>query len=96
MDFAYTGVEIGTLAQPFNTLAEAVSAAVPGDEIQIKGNTAVPFTFEIGTISKALFISAANGTVRVGGDFSARSVSGGAGAETTQGTTGFVSRSRSR
>jgi len=95
VDFAYTGVELGSQAQPFNTLGEAVNTASAGDLIRIKGNTATGFSLETGTISKPLTIDAANGTVRVGGNFSG---GGGGGiapaATTTQGTTGFVSRRR--
>jgi len=97
VDFAYTGVEIGSPAQPFNTLGEAVSAAVSGDAIQIKGNTAKNFTLETGTLSKPLIIDSSNGTIRVGGNFGgARSLSSGAAPAPTQGATGFVSRSRRR
>ncbi|MCK5680551.1 hypothetical protein KAI46_07055 [bacterium] len=37
VDKAYGGVEVGTLAQPFNMLGEAVTAAAAGDRIFIKG-----------------------------------------------------------
>ncbi len=37
VDKAYGGIETGTLAQPFNTLGEAVAAASAGDRIFIKG-----------------------------------------------------------
>src|SRR5262249_37703893 len=46
VDFAYTGTEMGTFAQPFNTLGEAVAAAEPNNPINIKGNTAIKSTNE--------------------------------------------------
>jgi hypothetical protein len=92
VDFAFTGVEIGSLPQPFNTLGEAVSAAVPGDEVRIKGNTAKKYTLETGVISKPLLLNSANGKVRIGGTFGG-SFSGVAPEGTTttvKGKTGFV------
>ncbi len=95
VDFAYTGVETGTVTQPFNTLSEAVNAAVAGDEIRIKGNTATKFSLETGTISKPLYINATGGTIRVGGNFSGGGgISGG--VTPVQGNTGFISRNRNR
>lgn len=97
VDFAYTGTELGTNAQPFNTLAEAVAAVVPGDPIRIKGNTAVSHTLETPTLSTPMRIDASGGAVRIGGPFESRSAGGGAVAEQgalPQGQTGFVKRRR--
>ncbi len=62
VDFAYSGTESGTYAQPYNTIAEAVAAAGAGYTICIKGGT----TGETLTIDKNVYLEAAGGTVTVG------------------------------
>jgi len=66
VDFAYTGVEIGSRAQPFNTLAEGVSHVPVGGTVRLKGDTAVNTTAEAPRIDKVLRIEAINGSVRIG------------------------------
>jgi len=97
VDFAYAGVEVGTFAQPFNTLAEAVAAADPNNAIRIKGNTAVDSTNETPLILAPVRLEAVSGPVRIGGPFGSRSTGGGAAVEQgtlPQGQTGFVTRKK--
>ncbi|MEN6627989.1 MAG: disaggregatase related repeat-containing protein [Candidatus Sumerlaeia bacterium] len=63
VDFAWTGTETGSQAEPFNTLAEGVGALAEGRTLHIlAGQTA-----ETGRIVKPMRIVAENGTVRLGG-----------------------------
>jgi len=65
-DFAYAGVETGTFLQPYDTLAEAISAVPVDGLIRIKGDTGTNTTNETPTITQAMRIEAVNGTVRIG------------------------------
>ncbi len=62
VDFTYTGTELGTQAQPYNTLAEAIDAVEAGDEIIIKAGT----TSETLTIDKNVTIESSGGTATIG------------------------------
>jgi len=62
VDFNYVGTENGTFDQPYNTLAEAIAAANPGDTICIKPGSS-PETI---TITKAVTLRACGGPVTVG------------------------------
>lgn len=95
VDFAYTGVEVGTFAQPFNTLAEAVAAADPNNAIRIKGNTAQNSSNETSMVVAPVRLEAAGGPVRIGGPFPGRAAAGGSSAaDESQSQTGFVKRKR--
>ncbi len=63
VEFQYSGVEQGSFAQPFNTLAEAVNAASHGGIVRFKrsGSSA-----EALTISKRLDFQASGGAVTIG------------------------------
>lgn len=62
VDFGYTGREFGTAAQPFNTLAEAVSAVIPWRTILLRsGNSG-----ERLTITKPCNLLSEGGTVIIG------------------------------
>src|SRR6185436_7003607 len=67
VDFAYVGTQLGTSSQPFNTIAGAVSAASPGDVINVKGDSTRRYTLEASSITKQLRIQAVNGSIRIGG-----------------------------
>lgn len=63
VDFAYVGVEVGTFAQPFNTMAEGVQAVPNGGTLSIKaGASSTPIT-----ITKPMSIQAYGGLVTIGG-----------------------------
>ncbi len=63
VDFSYIGTETGSASQPFNTLAEGVAAApIGGTVIMRSGSTSVT-----PTITKAVTLRTANGTVIIGG-----------------------------
>ncbi|MCA9450386.1 MAG: hypothetical protein KC931_24905, partial [Candidatus Omnitrophica bacterium] len=67
VDFSYEGTESGTLAQPFNTLTEAIAAVSVGGDVKIKGDTATTETGETPRITKSMHIDAIGGSVRIGG-----------------------------
>ena len=62
VDFLWGGIEHGTYSKPFNTLAEAVTAASGGETICIKAGS----SDETITITKAVRIEACGGTVTIG------------------------------
>ncbi len=53
---------MGTQAQPYSTLAEAIDAVEAGDEIKIKAGT----TSETLTIDKNVTIQSSGGTATIG------------------------------
>ena len=59
IDFGYSGIELGTITMPFNTMAE-------DGTIRIKGDTGTPSTSEAITIVRQLRIEADGGPVRIG------------------------------
>jgi len=66
VDFNYSGTELGTESQPYNTLAEAINAVAEGGEITIKaGITSETFT-GINKIDKKVTIKSVNGTAIIG------------------------------
>ncbi len=62
VDFTYTGIENGTIDEPYNTLAEAINAVDEDGEIIINAGT----TNETPIISKPLTIKSAGGDVIIG------------------------------
>jgi M6 family metalloprotease-like protein len=62
VDFAYSGTELGTFSKPFNTLAEAVTAARAGCSIYIKAGS----SSERFRISKQLNIKSYGGAATIG------------------------------
>ena len=62
VDFNYSGTELGTQSQPYNTLAEAITAVAEGGEISINGGiTSETFT-GINKIDKKMTIKSVPGT----------------------------------
>jgi subtilisin-like proprotein convertase family protein len=62
VDFNYSGTELGTESQPYNTLAEAINAVAVGGEIRINGGiTSETFT-GINKIDKKMTIKSVPGT----------------------------------
>ncbi len=66
VDFAYVGVETGSVTLPFNTMAEALNVVDTDGTIKVKGDTAQNWTPETPRITTAMRIEAINGTVRIG------------------------------
>lgn len=66
LDFAYTGTEDGSEAQPVNTFDEAETLVIPGGAIRIKGNTAQNNTPETPTIQRPVTIQAVSGKITIG------------------------------
>jgi hypothetical protein len=62
VDFAYTGYEVGTEAQPFDTLAEGVAAAQEGGKVFVKAGS----SSETIDINKEVEIVAVGGEFRIG------------------------------
>jgi hypothetical protein len=62
-DFQYIGAELGTFAQPFNTLGEAANAASHGGTVKFKTGGASTETL---TISKRLALQVLGGPVTIG------------------------------
>ncbi len=62
VDFTYTGTELGTESQPYNTLAEAINAVSSGGTVIIKAGT----TSETLTIDKNVTIQSSGGTATIG------------------------------
>lgn len=62
VDFAYLGTELGTYDMPYNTLAEAVTAAGANETICIKAGSST----ETLTVIKAVVLRACGGTVTIG------------------------------
>ena len=73
VDFSYSsGIELGSEAQPFNTLGEGVIVVNPSGTLNIEtGETA-----ETPRITKAMRMEAVNGTVRIGVSGGAKSAMG--------------------
>ena len=67
VDFGWLGTKYGTEDKPFDTLAEALTAAAPSGAVKIKGDTGTSISPETMTIDQAVTIEAVNGTVRIGG-----------------------------
>ncbi|MFZ4576074.1 MAG: M12 family metallo-peptidase [Phycisphaerales bacterium] len=67
VDFAYSGTERGTQSQPFNTLAEGISAAPCGFNVVLVGNRSSPQT---GVFQRPagcpVTLNAVNGPVTIG------------------------------
>lgn len=61
VDFGYVGVEEGTFAKPFNTLAEGLAAVEAGGTLYVRGQSA-----ETPTITKRVRIESYNGTATIG------------------------------
>jgi len=61
VDFNYSGTDLGTESQPYNTLAEAVNAVAEGGEVIIKGG----ITNEILTIDKKVTIKTVDKTTTI-------------------------------
>ena len=66
VDFAFEALELGTLAAPFNTLAEAVIVVISGGSVKVKGDTAKNATAETPRITKAMRVEAVGGPARIG------------------------------
>lgn len=62
VEYGYTGAELGTVTEPFNTLAEGISAAPEAGLVNIQAGT----SNETMTISKAVTLQAWYGTVTIG------------------------------
>jgi hypothetical protein len=62
VDFAYGGTEHGLFTQPYNTLAEGISAVPSGGQLCIKAGS----TNETATITKAMTIHSYGGVVVIG------------------------------
>ncbi len=62
VDFQYNGIELGTFAQPFNTLGEAVAAASNGGTVKFKQGGVSTGT---STLSKRLEFQALGGPVTI-------------------------------
>jgi len=62
VDFYYSGVENGTFEEPYDTLAEGVSAAMTGGYVHVKAGT----SSETITITKDVIIMSWGGTATVG------------------------------
>jgi hypothetical protein len=62
VDFAYTGWELGTAAQPFNTLAEGVAAVIPGRTIILRAGS----SNERLTVNKHCTLLGSGGIVTLG------------------------------
>jgi len=66
VDFGFTGDEMGTESNPFNTLQEATDVLTEGGTIKVKGNTGKNWTSETPRITTPMRIEAVNGTVIIG------------------------------
>ena len=70
VDLAWGGSETGTIALPYNTVGEALSAVSSGGTVTLKGNTADGDSAEtfagVGKIDQAVTIKANGGTVTIG------------------------------
>lgn len=62
VDLAYPGVELGTAAAPYDTVAEAIAGATPGETIYLGPLD----SHETLTITKACRLDSGTGTARVG------------------------------
>lgn len=62
VNFAYAGTEVGTQAQPFNTVAEAIDCVIAGGTIYLNAGT----SGEMFSTNKPLSIQAFGGLVHVG------------------------------
>ncbi len=66
VDFTYTGTEVGTQSQPYNTLAEAINAVTVGGIITIKAGTTNETFDGTNKINKSVTIKSSGGTVIIG------------------------------
>ncbi len=87
VDFAFSGTQEGTEAQPFQKLEHAANAVTVGGVINIKGGTGDANSPETTTINQAVTINAINGTVSIGNPATRDAQRGSAEA-------GFVSKKR--
>jgi hypothetical protein len=62
VDFRYVGVENGSLATPFNTVAEGMAAATHGGTLSIKAGV----SSERPSFTKRLNVQAVGGPVTIG------------------------------
>ncbi len=62
VDFNYNGTELGTFVNPYNTLAEGVSAVSYGGILNFKTGS----SRETATITKAMSLKEFNGPVTIG------------------------------
>jgi hypothetical protein len=65
-NFAHGGTETGSFDEPYNSLAEAITAVAEGGTIAIRGDTGLNWTSETPLLTKPMRIQAAGGTVRIG------------------------------
>jgi hypothetical protein len=66
VDFGYIGTEVGTSAQPVNTLVEGVQLVEIGGTIWIDGHSSLTTTPETPRITKTLTMKSTGGPVRIG------------------------------
>ena len=66
VNFGFVGTEIGSVDNPFDTLAEGLFAVVEPGTVKIKGNSGDSVSNETMTIGQEVTIRAVNGTVRIG------------------------------
>ncbi len=66
VDFNYVGTELGTLSQPYNTLAEAIEAVAVGGTITIKAGITSETFDGINKINKNVTIKSSGGTAVIG------------------------------
>lgn len=66
VDFAATGFEAGTEANPFNSVQEGIAAVLAGGTIFFAGDSTDTVSSESPTINKSVTLEAVGGTVRIG------------------------------
>jgi hypothetical protein len=66
VDFAFSGLELGTWQAPFNTFGEGAAAVVPHGNLWIKGDSAQTAASETPRISKPMRVEPVNGAVQIG------------------------------
>ncbi len=66
VDFNYTGTELGTQSQPYNTLAEAINAVAVGGTITINAGITSETFDGINKINKNVTIKSSGGTAVIG------------------------------
>ena len=66
VDFAYTGTEAGTEAEPFNTLAEGVDKVAAGGVVTIKSDTGAILLSQTSLLTKAVRIKVIGRTTPAG------------------------------
>lgn len=65
-DFAHAGEELGTVALPYNAVADAVTAVHPGGRIEFMGDSVLPDSEETPRLTAPMTLSASGGAVRIG------------------------------